>query len=211
MRRIRPEWYVDSATPAPAAPDQPSSSCTSRASVVAARPSVLSSRTSSSARPAPLTAAPQPTPFTTRADAPVVRHVRRGSAALAVELLQKRGLDSLTDDLRHDKMARTSVGPAASTWKTWQGFHVEAFGSGTPTLPVTPESIVAVGSLFKGGDFARSRTTPPRPRTPTSKRDMCGRSCTTTHECGSPAVPSVGSDLRGRVAASRTAAFSCSH
>jgi len=161
MRRIRPDWYGESASPAPAAPRYPSSSGTSRAPTVAARPALLSScilapltaPASSSVRPATFTAAPQPTPFTTRADAPVVRHVTRGSSALAIELLQKRGLESLTDDLRHDKVARTSVGPSASTWKTWQGFHVEAFGSGTPTLPVTPDSIVAVGSLFKCGGF----------------------------------------------------------
>ena len=88
-----------------------------------------------------------------RADAPVVRNCKRGSLAGATSALATRGIDDLVTDLRTDKVARTSLGPAASTWRTWQHYHRDAFGLHVPTLPITPDIVVAVGALFKAGCY----------------------------------------------------------
>ena len=92
----------------------------------------------------------------TRSDAPVIRHARRGSVAVATDALQHVGLGSLIGDLMEDRMAKTATGPNASLLKTWTRFHHMAFEGETvetPVLPITPCSLVATGSLFKKGGY----------------------------------------------------------
>ena len=89
----------------------------------------------------------------TRSDVPVVRNLRRGSAADAVASLHRLGAAALEADLHKDKVAKTSVAPAESVWKTWQGFHRDVFGSTEDALPITPQKLVSVGSMFKAGGY----------------------------------------------------------
>ena len=92
----------------------------------------------------------------TRSDAPVIRHARRGSVAVAADALQQVGVGSLIGDLMEDRMAKTTTGPNASLLKTWTRFHHLAFEGETvetPVLPMTPRSVVATGSLFKKGGY----------------------------------------------------------
>ena len=89
----------------------------------------------------------------TRSDAPVVRNLRRGSAAEAVASLHRLGAAALEADLRQGKVAKTSAAPATSVWKTWQGYHYDVFGDELDPLPITPQKLVSVGSLFKAGGY----------------------------------------------------------
>ena len=59
----------------------------------------------------------------TRSDAPVIRHARRGSVAVAADALQQLGVSSLIGDLMEDRMAKTTTGPNASLLKTWTLFN----------------------------------------------------------------------------------------
>jgi hypothetical protein len=91
-----------------------------------------------------------------RGDAPVVRNVRRGSAAGALDALADVGVHSLVQDLVQDRSARSSVAAVASWLHTWQKFHTAAFSHISPLiplLPVTVRGIVAVASLFKKGGY----------------------------------------------------------
>ena len=63
----------------------------------------------------------------TRSDAPVIRHARRGSVAVAADALQQMGVGSLIGDLMEDRMAKSTTGPNASLVKTWTRFHHMAF------------------------------------------------------------------------------------
>ena len=160
-RRLRPDLYTDTPPRSAATPAASSSTSSSMRPPLdpAARASSLSKWIVDSAPSSSPTVAPcqppltRPAPHVTRADAPVVRHIKRGSATLAVARLNERGLDSLVDDLRHDKVARTSAGPNASTWKTWQSYHEMALGPEIPKLPITPDILVAIGAVFKGGEY----------------------------------------------------------
>ena len=83
----------------------------------------------------------------------MVRNLRRGSAAEAVASLHRWGAAALEADLRKDKVEKTSAAPALSVWKTWQGFHYDVFGEETDPLPITPQKLVSVGSLFTAGGY----------------------------------------------------------
>ena len=97
---------------------------------------------------------------TTRSDAPIVKHARRGSATAVQDALDTlgptQGMATLIDDLAGDKYAKTTTGPNASLIKTWTKYHGLAFASVNPVppvLPITPQAIVAVGALFKRGGY----------------------------------------------------------
>ena len=75
-----------------------------------------------------------------RSDAPVVRNLRRGSAAEAVASLHRLGAAALEADLRQDKVAKTSAAPALSVWKTSQGYRYDVFGEEIDPLPITHRS-----------------------------------------------------------------------
>ena len=91
----------------------------------------------------------------TRADAPVVRNLRRDSASgAAAAALQNLGSVALFDELLQDRVARSDVAPAASLISTWHKFHRLAFKDAipeVPVLPVTPRTLVIIGSMFKKG------------------------------------------------------------
>ena len=101
---------------------------------------------------------PPPTTMATipnRSDAPVVRNLRRGSVAAAVAGLDLHGADALVQDLVRDRTARTSVAPGNTHIKRWIEFHGLAFPTPPtpPVWPLTVDSLVRVGSLFKGGGY----------------------------------------------------------
>ena len=56
-------------------------------------------------------------------------------------------------DLRKDKVAKSAAAPALSLATTWATFHYEFFGDEVPQLPLTVDILVALGSMFKCGDY----------------------------------------------------------
>ena len=125
----------------------------------------------------------------TRSDAPVVRNLRRGSAAEAVASLHRLGAAALEADLRQGKVAKTSAAPATSVWKTWQGYHYDVFGDELDPLPITPQKLVSVGSLSsRRAATGLSPTTPPERRTRTLRLGANGASCWSTRAPGLPGV-----------------------
>ena len=98
----------------------------------------------------------------TRSDAPVVRHARRGSVAVATEAMQQMGVDTLIGDLMEDRLARKTTGLVASLVKTRTRFHHLAFAAETletPVLPLTPRSLVATGPSSRKEGIVPSQTT----------------------------------------------------
>ena len=97
------------------------------------------------------------TPHTAnRSDAPVIRNVRRGSAAEAISSFRSEGEPALVDELIRDRNANSSQAPSAALLSTWHRFHHAALDSPTsvtPVLPVTIRSLVVVGALFKRGGY----------------------------------------------------------
>lgn len=92
------------------------------------------------------------TKWVVRRDAPVIRHSRRGSAEKAASALQCKGLASLEADLIQDKVAKSSIQPTTTAWKTWKRMHRRALQNRN-YLPLTPSGFVAIGALFKAGDY----------------------------------------------------------
>ena len=91
-----------------------------------------------------------------RSDAPVIRNVRRGSAAEAISAFRSEGEPALVDELIRDRNASSSQAPAAALLSTWHRFHHAALDSASSTssvLPVTIRSLVIVGALFKRGGY----------------------------------------------------------
>ena len=95
-----------------------------------------------------------------RADAPVVRNLRRGITADALAALRDAGVTALVDDLLKDRYAQSAEASNASLLKTWAHFHAEAFRRSPndatcsePMLPLTVRSLVIIGALFKAGGY----------------------------------------------------------
>ena len=87
---------------------------------------------------------------------PRVRNVRRGSAAGALRAFRAEGAEALVQELLADRIAKSGVASAASLLTTWTHFHVTVFASELPpipVLPVTPRSLVLIGSVFKRGGY----------------------------------------------------------
>jgi hypothetical protein len=129
---------------------RPSSTEDGRTPNVDARAGTQSGVASSSAGvQAPATEGP-------RRDVPVVRNVRRGSFNDAAASLALNGADYILEELLVDRHARSSVAAKASWINTWRRFHVLAFAESrppVPMLPVTPQTLVVVASLFKSGGY----------------------------------------------------------
>ena len=142
-RRLRPDLYpaVERSTPSSFAAPVPA--VTPPARTTGCHTAASAPPHSTSARLA----------LSTRADAPIVRNCKRGSAADASSALAAHGIDELIAGLRQDKVARTSVGPAVSTWRTWQQYHRESLGPHVPVLPITPIIVITVGAMFKAGKY----------------------------------------------------------
>ena len=93
-----------------------------------------------------------------RRDAPVIRHSARGSKEQAL-----RSVDSVQAQqeaphlLEKDTVARSSVGPRDSLFRSWVSFHDAWFSTAQPhsqaveVLPLTVLKIYAVGALLKSG------------------------------------------------------------
>ena len=62
-----------------------------------------------------------------RADAPVIRHTRRGTTAAAVAALASCGSVTLVEELLRDRYARSASSTMASLAATWEFFHDQAF------------------------------------------------------------------------------------
>ena len=91
-----------------------------------------------------------------RADAPVVRHARRGSTAAAVAALAAFGSISLVEALLQDRYAKSASSTAATLAATWEFFHDQAFAVDdqvVPYLPITVRILVMVGALFKAAGY----------------------------------------------------------
>ena len=142
-RRLRPDLYpaVEPSAPSSLAAPMPAVTLSAR---------TAGCRTAASAPP-PSTSVRLALP--TRADAPIVRNCKRGSTSDASSALADRGIDELISGLRQDKVARTSVGPAVSMWRTWQQYHRETLGPLVPVLPITPIIVITVGAMFKAGKY----------------------------------------------------------
>ena len=105
----------------------------------------------------------RPTPYSRtaadivrRPDMPVVRNVRRGSAAEALQAFRELGAEALVEELLADRIAKSGVASAASLLNTWRHFHVTVFAAEqpeVPVFPVTPRRMVILGSLFKRGGY----------------------------------------------------------
>ena len=98
------------------------------------------------------------TPLPLRSDMPVIRNVRRGGVAAAMEASTSMGMEFLMDDLYQDRDAASGKGVRSSHLATWTKFHIKAIGAGgdlerTPVLPLTLAKIVPVAALFKAGDY----------------------------------------------------------
>ena len=72
---------------------------------------------------------------------------------MAIASLRQEGAEALVADLRRDKVAKSSRATVCSLWRTWQYFHAEAFGDTVDVLPITPETLVMIGAIFKRGDY----------------------------------------------------------
>lgn len=92
----------------------------------------------------------------TRSYAPLIRNVRRGSATDALSSLHELGERALVEERIQDRTAKSGVAPSASLLVTWRRFHQEAFADAVPAvdlLPVTVQSMVVVGAIFKRGGY----------------------------------------------------------
>ena len=102
------------------------------------------------------TAAAYVNPPPGRTDAPVVRHVRRGTTAAAVAALATFGSIALVEALLQDRYAKSASSTTATLAPTWQYFHDQAFAHADPPvpyLPITVRTLVMVGSLFKAAGY----------------------------------------------------------
>ena len=79
-------------------------------------------------------------------------YTRRGSASGAISSLHRNGRNALEASLRQDRVARSSLAPAASVQKTWRQFR-ELYGPTADPLPITPQTLVSIGAMFKTGKY----------------------------------------------------------
>jgi hypothetical protein len=143
----------------------------SRATSTTPRPSVapsrLAARTSSSSSSSSLahgqvglagpSTSQRAAPYQ-RSDVPTVRNIRRGGVQVAEAAAVASGHHSLVQDLHRDRHAASGRTSVNSHRNTWARFHSLAFSSLRPphtleVLPLSSRKIIAVGALFKAGDF----------------------------------------------------------
>ena len=80
-----------------------------------------------------------------RYDAPVIRNVRRGSAAEAISSFHSEGEPALVDELIRDRNANSGQAPAAALLSTWHRFHHAALDTPAAVAPVLPVSHSQLG------------------------------------------------------------------
>ena len=56
-------------------------------------------------------------------------------------------------ELLQDTTAASARRSVQALWITWTTFHAAWFGQGTPTLPLTPTSVLSVAASFKAGRY----------------------------------------------------------
>lgn len=90
-----------------------------------------------------------------RSDVPVPRNVRRGGVDVAIGSFDQLGIGELVHALHLDRESASARGTREQLLKTWRRFHSLAFGGvdSDSFLPLTPERVQAVGSLFKAGKY----------------------------------------------------------
>ena len=101
--------------------------------------------------PAPPAPPPAPSPPPPEPQGTKRKLQSKMALALAVADDPTRAAQALAD-LKRDKYSRTGESSRANWWRTWQRFH-EALYPGIPVLPLTPESIEGVCSLFKAAGY----------------------------------------------------------
>ena len=120
----------------------------------------------------------------------MVRDVRRGSASIAFSALHEQGLDALVAEIGQDRVAKSAIPAQETRISAWRRFHQEAFRLHTPAisaLPVTAPSIVAIGSIFKTGDYRSFPNYIVAAKSSHIKRpSLSGASCSSTPLRGSP-------------------------
>ena len=93
-----------------------------------------------SRRPAPYPPA-SANQYTSRSDAPVVRHVRRGTTVAAVAALAAYGSIALVEALLQDRYAKSASSAMATLAATWHYFHEQAFSHEVPMIPYLPITV----------------------------------------------------------------------
>ena len=103
---------------------------------------------------------PSPMPTTgrppTRTDAPVLHTTRRGSRAKAAAAVRSADPEALVQALIDDRYAASGSASVASLVRGWERFHHLAHQHllDPPAVrPVTADSLIRVGSLFKKGGY----------------------------------------------------------
>lgn len=89
-------------------------------------------------------------PFATR-DAPAVLEHTRASRFAALAATSDR--EASLEELRRDYSAASSRSSVDAHFATWSAFHTSWFGQHVPVLPITPETLEAVSSMFKRGRY----------------------------------------------------------
>jgi hypothetical protein len=98
------------------------------------------------------------TTSSSRADAPVIKHARRGDPARAISADSTLGFSTLLDNLIRDRDSASAAGGRVSLLRTWSTFHAQVFGAlddpaSVPLYPATARTVTAVAALFKAGDY----------------------------------------------------------
>ena len=91
-----------------------------------------------------------------RADAPVLHTSRRGSKAKAAAAIRDADPELLVQELVADRHAASGTATAASLLRGWDHYHVLShrhLPEPPSTYPVTADSIIRVGSLFKKAGY----------------------------------------------------------
>jgi hypothetical protein len=145
-----------------------------------------------------------------RADALVVRNVRRGSFLLAADTLASSGSGMLIDELVRDKHARSSAASISSWLATWSRFQHLAFADCLPPIPlypITPCTLLHIAALFSPVDTVAFQNTYPLQRLLTLRQALRGITSWLIRAPGYHGASSVVLARRDRAAALTTRAF----
>lgn len=89
-----------------------------------------------------------------RRDAPILRLSTRGRRELALAATESPcRRQAAYDELVSHIHAASSSGPQETLWTTWCDFHAHWWGTDMPVLPLTPEKVYCVASMFKRGGY----------------------------------------------------------
>ena len=91
-----------------------------------------------------------------RSDAPVMHPTRRGSKAKAAAAIRSSDPEALVQELVEDRYAASGVASVASLVRGWERFHLLAhrhLDDPPPVYPITADSLIRVGSIFKKGGY----------------------------------------------------------